>query len=169
MLAYLLDLTKDGVGGLDLPFAQLPQGHLLKVNLRRQGHKWGALCRMVTEHCALRGGSAAPLPRSSAAPLLRSCALLQETLHTVHHQPTAYSSALVKEQPTQFPPTPQDQGHTAQDSTARKGTLLPSILESRASNFQVVNVIFKDTPDPTLTFQISHPQRLRICSQQHFN
>lgn len=37
VLAYLLDLTKDRVGGLDLPFAQLPQGHLLKVNLGRQG------------------------------------------------------------------------------------------------------------------------------------
>lgn len=36
-LTYLLDLTEDGVRGLDLPFAQLPQRHLLKVNLRRQG------------------------------------------------------------------------------------------------------------------------------------
>lgn len=35
--AYLLYLTEDGVRGLDLPFAQLPQGHLLKVDLRRQG------------------------------------------------------------------------------------------------------------------------------------
>lgn len=37
LVSYLLDLTEDGVCSLDLPFAQLPQGHLLKVNLRRQG------------------------------------------------------------------------------------------------------------------------------------
>jgi hypothetical protein len=37
-LAYLLDLAEDRVGGLDLPSAQLPQGHLLEVNLQRQGH-----------------------------------------------------------------------------------------------------------------------------------
>ena len=36
-LSYLLDLAEDGVRSLDLPFAQLPQGHLLKVNLRKQG------------------------------------------------------------------------------------------------------------------------------------
>lgn len=36
-LAYLLDLAEDGVCSLDLPFAQLPQGHLLEVNLWRQG------------------------------------------------------------------------------------------------------------------------------------
>lgn len=45
-LAYLLDLAEDGVCGLDLPFAQLPQGHLLEVNLWRQG------IPLKARHCA---------------------------------------------------------------------------------------------------------------------
>lgn len=48
-LAYLLDLAEDGVCGLDLPFAQLPQGHLLEVNLWRREPPEGPLCRVKTK------------------------------------------------------------------------------------------------------------------------
>lgn len=36
VFAHLLHLAEDGVRSLDLSFAQLPQGHLLKVDLRRE-------------------------------------------------------------------------------------------------------------------------------------